>query len=321
MLSDFITYRKIEGSLNIDSSSPLCNICYQALHRFSKCKEYQESLRNDKDTLAVLLAPFTNVDVQTFDDVETFAFSTAMEYLGNELLNDHAVLPQTVFTKYSQAFDEKSQVFPSGIDHPKKNIFQFSTLLHSAIGDCIVLSHIDKERRLGTMIRRCGMDVISSLHRLLFYSGKEKDILESEINRLKEQYSAPKESHGKLINLAQASNTLNDCLQVTSQEIVRKRKEHAVGSDNYSDFDIVSEIEKLPPRLWNFVLHVTLNEEEQKQFLIRDDFSWDHHCLMQFHSSKRVHHKRQLRRFFCVRHSYTLLMRTVSQIFTLSCLM
>lgn len=60
----------------------------------------------------------------------------------------------------------------------------------------------------------------------------------------------------------------------------------------------MTEIGKLPPFLWNFVLRSTLSVVENKELSKRADFSWEHHYLFQLHPSEVVHHKKTLRRLF-----------------------
>ena len=299
-----IEYAKCRLQKDIDfrPGSVICSTCYKAVSRYASGPEHLENLKTSKKHLSHLLQPFRNVTCENYDQCDTYSFSKALVFLCTDLMNDKAMLLETVYDFYSVTFDTCLSSLPTphtGQKHPaKQNKFQFLSKVKSAVGQCIIASHVSDQRRLGTLIRRCGTDVLTCLHASLFYFSREKKDLQMQVNIVTKKGQL----HPRQFEWTYFSDNLAEQIASTAKSMQEE-------GHRYNEVDSVAieeEIKKLPPLLWNFVYHSTLSDVEKKQLLLKGDFSWSTHYLQHLHLSSTISHKKMLKRFFiCASLLYT----------------
>ncbi|KAJ8036249.1 hypothetical protein HOLleu_20166 [Holothuria leucospilota] len=291
---------RLQHDVKVNNDSKLCNVCYQAITRYSKGPQYRDKVKSSKQHLSSLLQDFLDECSSSPTDSNAYALSQAMELLGSHLMDDQAILLEVVHDRYLSSYDSFCTSHPKtkADISQKKNKMQVIGIIKTAIGECIICSHVRGQPRLGTLIRRFGSDVLTALHKFQFKHFHQGDS--------QDRSTLPSSSHEKPNPSATGLiswEVLADDLQCVITEKAKSLKEERPTSSSFRGLSVITEIKKLPPFLWNFVLRSTLSDVEKKELNKSGSFNWNGHCLLQLHPSDSVHHRKMLRRLFiCLAH-------------------
>ncbi|KAJ8047412.1 hypothetical protein HOLleu_06401 [Holothuria leucospilota] len=262
----------------------LCRHCYGAVYRFSKGQQYLNSQRSDITYFSSLLTPFQGVEEGSVDDV---AFAKSILSIGHELSNDRPMLLQAAYDVYLSNLNEKN---PNLLDlGTKRSFYSYVNSVKAALGECIILSVIPHKPRLGTMIRRYGTDVVSVLHILLYAQSQQVD---TETHATTDALN--KQKSGRAISLGFVADLINKNITSTAKKIIAGDKQ----SLKLDDFDFLSEIQRIDPLVWNFVVACTMGPNEDSQIFLSGNFDWEVHYLGPTHRSDAVNRSKFLKRFF-----------------------
>ncbi|PIK38632.1 hypothetical protein BSL78_24542 [Apostichopus japonicus] len=186
---------QLQSSASIGDDNKLCNVCYQAITRYSKGPQYRDTVKSSKQHLSSLLESFQNGHSSIpLKDPHTHAILNTMQFLGSCLMDDRSVLLEVLYDKYSDIFDYHAALVPKSIKSVclKKNSLQLLGIIKTAVGESLICTYVSGQNRLGTLIRRNGSDVVTNLHKLHFESLREKECLHRKISstQLSEQEAA-----------------------------------------------------------------------------------------------------------------------------------
>ncbi|KAJ8043225.1 hypothetical protein HOLleu_10220 [Holothuria leucospilota] len=270
-------------------SFELCNVCYTSVNRYSKGEKYTEANRGNKTYFSSLLQPFRDVTLEN-SSASDFAFVDTLLYIGDELLNDRVILLQSAYNMYCKKLTPSSYTEADPPTVPlTRSLHSFLCSLRSAVGECIIISSIPNKSRYGTMIRRWGTDLCTALHLILF----EQHQNSCEPTQQPETSSVSSSTHS--ISLSCISRDINNHLTKSAKEIIASDK---ASSYNLDTVDFYSEVKRLPPVVWNFIVARTLGPSELSSDFFARNFNWQEHLLANTHPSDSVSHSKFLKRFF-----------------------
>ena len=277
LTNDIVWYKKFHDmpSSVVKPTDFMCNVCRCSVERFSETDDYNFVVHSDISTLQQRFARYHHI-VDTFNKMTSdkskcveFGFASMMLHLESELLCNKPLLLQTLLSFYT---DFMTHQF-SFCDKPDPGIFKQK--ISNAVGGVVLFSTIKGQPRSGTMLRRCGSDPLEMLHCSLLqqssnsnndlgFSGKEPC---SSAPVVQPSSSIPL----KLREVAEYLNT-----QLVQHASLMKE---AYSPQGLVDFSVKSQVQNLPPHVWNFIMLLTLgkNEKIRMQQDGRGKFDWDSH--------------------------------------------
>jgi hypothetical protein len=176
-----------------------------------------------------------------------------MLFLKGELVLDNPVLLQTLYTNYMSVLREKlSEFSETDISSHQKSLDWLKQQIRRCLGGSVIFSTIKGQCRFGTMIRRCGSDVIETLHRLVFNqqrllsdrSHEQVAYVPTEENQLSMEYK-----------LMQVADYLNKCINKHAALVTARFNREQLTFDS---IDFENYVTSLPPHLWNFIFRLTV---------------------------------------------------------------
>ncbi|XP_072051451.1 uncharacterized protein [Amphiura filiformis] len=272
---------------SISSAQYVCGTCRLSIDRFASASH--SALLSDKQHLKGLFSIFHDAASFNISSCKHTSFAQAMVFLESFIVLDNPVLLQTVYDHFCTLLRCNLQEFEGSEEdytEQKESIAWFKRRVSSCFGGAIILSSINGNPTYGTMLRRYGANTADALHRLLYKQkmGQHEEDTKDDLNGMEDK-------------LQEVALHLNKLMINCAAELSKTDKVKDL--DKVMFKDVVCAV---PPQLWNFILRITLGENERKLFAHHisqfDDFTWTQHFFHELYTSAIMNSTKFSRRFF-----------------------